>query len=80
MKISIRLAAFLSAILFSFCAGAQGWTLVTPVKTQSSIKNVFMTSPAIGYAIDNLDDRLLKTRDGGQTWQRQGLVFSMTPT
>jgi len=59
---------------------AQQWNLVNTVKTQSAIRNVFMTSPHTGYAFDNLDGRLLKTIDGGQSWQRQGLAFSPTPT
>ncbi|GAA4335472.1 YCF48-related protein [Flaviaesturariibacter amylovorans] len=70
----------LALTLASFAAGAQGWTLVTPVKSQSAIEDVFMTSPSTGFAFDDLDDRMLRTRDGGLTWHRQGLVFGTTPT
>ncbi|TCJ17802.1 T9SS type A sorting domain-containing protein [Flaviaesturariibacter flavus] len=80
MKTFIQ-SVLLLAVLFSVApVSAQGWTLVTPVKTQSAIRHVAMTSPSTGYAIDNLDDRLLRTRDGGASWQRQGFVFSSAPT
>jgi photosystem II stability/assembly factor-like uncharacterized protein len=79
MKTLLRLAFVLFALPFWLQAGAQSWSLVSAVKTQSSIKSVFMTSPSTGFALDDLDDRLLRTRNGGQSWHRQGLAFSLTP-
>ncbi|RYY97897.1 MAG: hypothetical protein EOO11_09625, partial [Chitinophagaceae bacterium] len=80
MKTVVHTLALLFATFTAGSAAAQGWTLATPVKLQSSIQDVYMTSPGTGFAFDDLDDRMLRTRDGAQTWNRQGFVFSTTPT
>jgi photosystem II stability/assembly factor-like uncharacterized protein len=80
MKTTLRLLLLLLILQSPGFVHAQSWTLISPVKTQSSIRSVFMTSASTGYEIDDLDDRVLQTRNGGQTWTRQGTAFSLTPT
>ncbi|RYZ22140.1 MAG: hypothetical protein EOO16_10370 [Chitinophagaceae bacterium] len=80
MKRFIQSVFVLGLLAPALPSSAQAWKLVTPVKTQSAIRHIAAPSLSTGFAIDNLDDRLLKTTDAGQGWQRQGFVFSSTPT
>jgi photosystem II stability/assembly factor-like uncharacterized protein len=47
------------------------WELVTPIKTLSEIEDITMVSDLLGFAIDRPNGSILRTFDGGVTWDRR---------
>ena len=66
MRSSITLFGTLSLSM----ALAQQWELVTPIKTRSEFEAIKMVTDEVGYAIDKPMGAILRTRDGGTTWER----------
>lgn len=66
MRSSITLFSALSLSV----ALAQQWELVTPIKTRSEFEAIRMVTDEVGYAIDKPMGAILRTRDGGTTWER----------
>ncbi len=58
---------------------AQEWSLVTPVKTSSDIRGVYMVDNDTGFVLDKLERRVLKTTDGGYGWERMHYYMSYQP-
>lgn len=74
---------FSLAVIFSLILGnslfAQEWALINPVKTSSEIRGVYMVSNDTGFALDKLERRVLKTSDGGYSWERMYFYMSYQP-
>ncbi len=52
-------------------ANAQQWELTTAIKSRSKFPAVQMMNATLGYALDNnAVPAILRTRDGGTTWER----------
>lgn len=66
MKSTLTLALAFVAI----SAQAQ-WHLTTPIKTLSEIEDITMVSDFLGFAIDRPQGSILRTFDGGSTWDRR---------
>ncbi|MBL7952552.1 MAG: T9SS type A sorting domain-containing protein [Flavobacteriales bacterium] len=47
------------------------WKLTTPIKTLSEIEDITMISDDLGFAIDRPNGSILRTFDGGITWDRR---------
>ena len=65
-------ASFASAL-------AQQWELVTPIKTRSEFDAIKMVSDAVGYAVDKPLGTILRTHDGGASWERMANNLSNSP-
>ncbi len=75
--------AFFLLLFISFYTAnvvlAQEWSLVTPVKTSSELRGVYMATDKIGYVLDKMEGRILKTNDGGFSWERMSFYLSYQP-
>ncbi len=70
---------FACALLsLSLTAQAQ-WELTTAIKSRSKFAAVHMTDGQRGYALDKVMDAILRTDDGGRTWQRMTTLAISTP-
>ncbi len=59
----------LSALVLS--ASAQQWVLTTPIKTRSEFTAMQMLDDQLAYAVDKPMGAILRTTDGGVTWERR---------
>jgi photosystem II stability/assembly factor-like uncharacterized protein len=75
MKHTLQLFLLLSASVTS----AQQWELVTPIKTRSEFEAIEMVSDAVGYAVDKPLGTILRTHDGGGSWERMANNLSNSP-
>ena len=66
-------------LLFASVASAQQWELVTPIKTRSEFDAIKMVSDAVGYAVDKPLGTILRTHDGGASWERMANNLSNSP-
>lgn len=65
----LLLALFIMPVLVF--AQARPWKLVTPIKRNSNITSITMLSASDCFMVDaSLDQTVLKTSDGGATWER----------
>ncbi len=64
--------ALAAALFLVFAtANAQQWELTTAIKSRSKFPAVQMMNATLGYALDNnAVPAILRTRDGGTTWER----------
>lgn len=67
-----------SLLLCATIASAQ-WELVTPIKTRSEFEAIKMVTDEVGYAIDKPMGAILRTRDGGTTWERMASNLTNSP-
>jgi photosystem II stability/assembly factor-like uncharacterized protein len=67
MKIAFSLALF---ALFT-ASHAQQWELTTPIKTRSEFLAIQMVNDNVAYAVDKPMGAILRTTDGGQSWERR---------
>jgi photosystem II stability/assembly factor-like uncharacterized protein len=76
--------AFFLLLLFSSFIGntilAQEWSLVTPIKNSSELRGAYMATNDIGFVLDKMERRVLKTKDGGYSWERMYFYLSYQPT
>ncbi len=56
--------------LLLFTAAHAQWELMTPIKTRSEFEAIRMVNDQVGYAIDKPMGAILRTHDGGATWER----------
>lgn len=75
MRKAITLALFAAFIT----ANAQQWELTTAIKSRSKFPAVQMMNPTLGYALDNGVAAILRTRDGGTTWERMNQLSVNAP-
>ena len=76
MRKALTLALF---VVFTN-ANAQQWELTTAIKSRSKFPAVQMMNANLGYALDdNAVPAILRTRDGGHTWERMVLLSFNSP-
>ncbi|MBX2971953.1 MAG: T9SS type A sorting domain-containing protein [Flavobacteriales bacterium] len=66
-----------SAIAIGACA--QQWELTTAIKTRSKFPAAHMVSAQRGYVLDNVMNAILRTNDGGHTWERMTTLAINAP-
>lgn len=66
----MKSASTLALAFVAISAQAQ-WHLTTPIKTLSEIEDITMISDDLGFAIDRPNGSILRTFDGGITWDRR---------
>jgi photosystem II stability/assembly factor-like uncharacterized protein len=72
----------LSAILVlaaSLSVHAQQWELTTPIKTRSEFTDLQWVSSTVAYAVDKPMGAILRSTDGGNTWERPYQNFFNDP-
>lgn len=62
-------ALVLSALAFT--ASAQQWELTTPIKTRSEFTAMRLVDDQLAFAVDKPMGAILRTTDGGMTWERR---------
>lgn len=75
----MRLLSTLLLSLATILASAQQWELTTGVKTRSEFSAVRMVNTTLGYALDKALSDILRTRDGGYTWERMNQLAINQP-
>lgn len=76
----MRKAITLALFVFFTTANAQQWELTTAIKSRSKFPAVKMMNATLGYALDNnAVPAILRTRDGGHTWERMNQLSVNTP-
>ena len=65
--------------LFSLAAHAQQWELVTPIKTRSQFHAMQMLDEHVAYAVDKPMGAILRTTNGGTTWDRRMVSYLNDP-
>ena len=64
----------LCTVVFLFAAlnaNAQQWELTTPIKTRSEFTAMQMLNDQLAYAVDKPMGAILRTTDGGDSWDRR---------
>jgi photosystem II stability/assembly factor-like uncharacterized protein len=67
MKTALGLLGFL---FFTFSAFGQSWELLTPMKSDETIRNCSFLDEQNGYCVLQAEGVVLKTTDGGLSWSR----------
>lgn len=75
----MRKALTPALFVFFATANAQQWELTTPIKTRSKFPAAHMVNGQRGYALDNMMNAILRTNDGGRTWERMTTLAINTP-
>jgi len=70
---------FLFSLLIANVINAQEWSLVTPIKNTSELRGVYMATNDTGFVLDKMEQRILKTYDGGHSWERMSFYLSSQP-
>ncbi|MEO5585791.1 MAG: T9SS type A sorting domain-containing protein [Flavobacteriales bacterium] len=73
--------ALAAALFLVFAtANAQQWELTTAIKSRGKFPAVQMMNATLGYALDdNAVPAILRTRDGGHSWERMNQLSVNTP-
>ncbi len=57
--------------VITIAASAQQWELTTPIKTRSEFTAIRMVDENVAFAVDKPMGAILRTADGGTTWERR---------
>jgi photosystem II stability/assembly factor-like uncharacterized protein len=68
--VTMKIISTLLLATVSLSASAQQWELTTPIKTRSEFTAMRLLDDQLAFAVDKPMGAILRTADGGTTWER----------
>lgn len=69
--VTMKISSTLLLATVSLVANAQQWELTTPIKTRSEFTAMCLLDGQLAFAVDKPMGAILRTEDGGTTWERR---------